>query len=185
MSEKMFHLDTFLVVSKEKFQMIYPDYVSIETKFPMFTYVKMSDEQEVKKISKIEQLDPLYLELSVELKWQDEILLDTNIFELNMWEDLILLAEVLLKEKSCKVRLGTSTSIISVEESLQGEVVWTVHDELETNEIYYKSKIPDKKLLLKTIINEGISFYSTLKKYEFPNPEYVDYCLNRLTCIKI
>jgi hypothetical protein len=185
MSEKMFHLDTFLVVSKEKFKAIYPDYVSVETKFPMFTYVKMSDKQEVKEISRIEQLDPLYLEMSVVLKWQDKILLDTNIFELNMWEDLILLAEVLLREKSCKVRLGTSTSIISVEESLKGEVVWTVHDELETNEIYYKTKIPDKKILLKTIIDEGINFYFTLKTYDFPNPEYVDYCLNRLTCIKI
>jgi hypothetical protein len=184
-SEKVLQLETFLVVNKENFKSIYPDYVSIETRFPMFIYVKMSDEQEIRRISQRENLDSLYLDLSIVLKWNDEKLLDTNLFELNLWEDLIEAAEVLSKEKSCKVRLGVQTVMLSVEESLQGEVNWIVHDELEVNDIYFKVKLHDKNLLLKTIIDGGISFYSSLIKYKFPNTEYIEYCLNRLKNITI
>jgi hypothetical protein len=144
----------------------------------------MSDEQEVRRISQRENLDSLYLDLSIVLKWNDEKLLDTNLFELNLWEDLIEEAEVLSKEKSCKVRLGVQTVMLHVEESLHGELNWSVHDELEVNNIYFKVKLHDKNLLLNTIIDGGISFYSLIK-YKFPNTDYIEYCLNRLKNITI
>jgi hypothetical protein len=181
----MFTLETFLVVNKDKFQLICPNYVSVPTEFLGVSYVKMSDEMEIKKISQLDRLDSLYLNMSIVFKWNDEILLDTTIYELNMWESLIEAAEALSKESSCKVRLGIDTVMLSVEETLQGEVNWSVRDQFDTSDIYFDAKIPDKKLLVTTIINGAIEFYSTLNNYGFQNKKFIDYCLRRLVNIKI
>jgi hypothetical protein len=172
----MFSLETFLVVHNQAAAL---DYVSVAT------YVKMSKEHKGSRFSPLANLDSLYLDMCIILKWNDQILLDTTLCELNLWDDLIEAAEILSKERSCKVRLGIDTEILSVEETLQGEVYWCVHDEFETTDIYFEGKIQDKKLLLTTIIDGGIGFYSTLNNYGFKNKEYIDYCLKRLDNIKI
>jgi hypothetical protein len=172
----MFSLETFLVVNNNEAS--HNDFVSVAT------YVKMSKEHKGSRFSPLANLDSLYLDMSINLKWHDLILLDTTFCELNLWHNLIEAVEILSKGSSCKVRLGIGTGMLSVEETLQGEVNWCIHDEFEITDIYFKVKIKDKKLLLQTIIDEGIAFYSTLSDYEFENEEYINYCLIKLGNLK-
>lgn len=170
-------LETFLIVHD---QAAYANYLCGDVE----TYVKMVSEHKGSRFSQLSMLDTIHLQMSIDFKWQDQILYDTTHFELCIWDGLIEVAEHLSKESLCKVRLGIDPVMLTVEENIQGEVNWSVHDEFDTSEIYFSAKIPDKELLIRTIINAGIEFFTTLKKYGFQRKRYIIDCLRRLESIK-
>lgn len=162
------------------------DYTSIVTKFPGFTFIDLKDEVTIKKLMINTELDDaLHLETSILLTWNGKPLLNTDLFQLSLWDNLIEFTKEFSESKECTTNLGIDTVLLKARELNDGYLQWTIFEEIYPNDVYFQVTLQNKEQLIETLVNGGKQYYSSLLHYGFKPTKYLESQLEVLKQIKI